>query len=211
MKSRRSHSQNILETPFPTVTSGGHWFHATRDTIKEFVPGLLDKYNFEKLIKKAVTWIDSADSLSLLLYFILAFVINPWIAAGISLGFHALWYHKKSAFVNILMTPVLWFFNLDFFQLLLAALVLSYMGMSGMYTAVVLGIIFFFLFKVGLLRRGWDKLQEKRSSDKLPLNDRVLKMVLIRYSMYQNIPPKEVELLDEHVHDTILKMKRKKS
>jgi len=55
------------------------------------------------------------------------------------------------------------------------------------------------------------KLQEKRSSDKLPLNDRVLKMVLIRYSMYQNIPPKEVELLDEHVHDTILKMKRKKS
>ena len=182
MKSRRSHSQNILETPVSTVTSGGHWFHATRETIKDYVPGLLDKYDFETLIKKAVTWIDSADSLALILYFGLAFLINPWIAAGIALGFHAFWYHKKSAFVNIVMTPVLSFFNRDFFQLLLAALVLSYMGMTGMYTAVVLGIIFFFLFKVGLLRRGWDKLQDNKSGKKLPLNDRVLKMVLIRYS-----------------------------
>jgi hypothetical protein len=210
MKFRRSHSQNILETPVSTVTSGGHWFHATRETIKNYVPGLLDKYDFETLIKKAVTWIDSADSLALILYFVLAFLVNPWIAAGIALGFHALWYHKKSAFVNIVMTPVLSFFNMDFFQLLLAALVLSYMGMSGMYTAVVLGIIFFFLFKVGLLRRGWDKLQDKTSDEKLPLNDRVLKMVLIRYSIYQNMPPKEVEKLDKHVQDAVIKFNKKK-
>lgn len=210
MKSRRSHSQNILETPVSTVTSGGHWFHATRETIKDYVPGLLDKYDFETLIKKAVTWIDSADSLALILYFGLAFLINPWIAAGIALGFHAFWYHKKSAFVNIVMTPVLSFFNRDFFQLLLAALVLSYMGMTGMYTAVVLGIIFFFLFKVGLLRRGWDKLQDNKSGKKLPLNDRVLKMVLIRYSIYQNMPPKEVERLDRHVQDAVIKFNRKK-
>ena len=210
MKSRRSHSQNILETPVSTVTSGGHWFHATRETIKDYVPGLLGKYDFETLIKKAVTWIDSADSLALILYFGLAFLINPWIAAGIALGFHAFWYHKKSAFVNIVMTPVLSFFNRDFFQLLLAALVLSYMGMTGMYTAVVLGIIFFFLFKVGLLRRGWDKLQDNKSGKKLPLNDRVLKMVLIRYSIYQNMPPKEVERLDRHVQDAVIKFNRKK-
>lgn len=210
MKSRRSHSQNILETPVSTVTSGGHWFHATRETIKDYVPGLLDKYDFETLIKKAVTWIDSADSLALILYFILAFLVNPWIAAGIAFGFHAFWYHKKSAFVNIIMTPILSFFNRDFFQLLLAALVLSYMGMSGMYTAVVLGIIYFFLFKVGLLRRGWDKLQDKTSDEKLPLNDRVLKMVLIRYSIYQNMPPKEVEKLDKHVQDAVIKFNKKK-
>lgn len=210
MKSRRSHAQNILETPVSTVTSGGHWFHATRETIKDYVPGLLDKYDFETLIKKAVTWIDSADSLALILYFILAFLVNPWIAAGIAFGFHAFWYHKKSAFVNIMMTPILSFFNRDFFQLLLAALVLSYMGMSGMYTAVVLGIIYFFLFKVGLLRRGWDKLQDKTSDEKLPLNDRVLKMVLIRYSIYQNMPPKEVEKLDKHVQDAVIKFNKKK-
>lgn len=210
MNSRKSHSQNILETPVSTVTSGGHWFHATRDTIKDYVPGLLDKYNFEDLIKKAVVWIDSADSLALILYFGVAFLINPWIAAGIAFLFHVFWYHKKSAFVNIVTTPLLSFFNMDFFQLLLAALVLSYMGMSGMYTAVVLGIIFFFLFKVGLLRRVWDKLQDTKPKEKLPLNDRVLKMVLIRYSIYQNIPPKEVEKLDQHVQEAVLEFNKKR-
>ena len=210
MNSRKSHSQNILETPVSTVTSGGHWFYATRDTINDYVPGLLDKYKFEDLIKKAVTWIDSADSLALILYFALAFLINPWIAGAIALVFHAVWYHKKSAFVNIVMTPMLTFFNYDFFQLLLAAVVLSYMGMSGMYTAVVIGIIFFFLFKVGLLRRGWDKLQDMNAKDKLPLNDRVLKMVLIRYSIYQNIPPKEVEKLDQHVQEAVLEFNKKR-
>lgn len=211
MKNRKSHSQNILETPVSTVTSGGHWFHATRETIKDYVPGLLGKYDFETLIKKAVTWIESADSLALILYFVLAFLINSWIAAAIAFGFHAFWYHKKSAFVNIVMTPLLTFFNYDIFQLLMAAFVLSYMGMSGMYTAVVLGIVFFFLFKVGLLRMGWNKLEEKRSNnEELPLNDRVLKMVLIRYSIYQNMPPKEVEKLDKHVQDAVLEFNRKK-
>lgn len=210
MNSRKSHSQNILETPVSTVTSGGHWFHATRDTIKEYVPGLLDKYKFEDLIMKAVVWIDSADSLAMIIYFGLVFLINPWIAAAIALLFHAFWYHKKSAFVNIVMTPLLSFFNMDFFQLLLAAFVLSFLGISGMYTAVVIGIIFFFLFKVGLLRRGWDKLQEKNTDKKLPLNDRVLKMVLIRYSIYQNIPPKEVEKLDQHVQQAVLEFNKKR-
>lgn len=210
MNFRKSHSQNILETPVSTVTSGGHWFHATRDTVKEYVPGLLDKYNFEDLIKKAVTWIDSADSLALIIYFGLAFLINPWIAAAIALVFHTFWYYKKSAFVNIVMTPLLSFLNMDFFQLLLAAVVLSYMGMSGMYTAVVLGIIFFFLFKVSLLRRVWDKLQDTKAQDKLPLNDRVLKMVLIRYAIYQNIPPKEVQKLDQHVQKAVLEFNKKK-
>lgn len=210
MSSRRSHSENILETPVSTVTSGGHWFHATRETIEDFVPGLLKEYKFEELIKKAVVWINSADSLAMILYFALVFIINPWIAAVIALVFHAFWYHKKSAFVNIVMTPLLSFFNMDFFQLLLAALILSYMGMSGMYTAVVIGIIFFFLFKVGLLRRGWDKLQERKTDDKLPLNDRVLKMVLIRYSIYKNMPPDEVKKLDQHVLKAVLEYNKKK-
>lgn len=208
MMNRNSHTVNILETPFSTVTNSGHWFHATRKTIKEYVPGLMKIYSFEELITKAVVWIESADSLSLILYFGLAFLINPWLAAGISLLVHYVWYHKKSAFVNLPLTPVLSFVNKDFFQLLLAAFVLSFMGISGMYTAVALGIIVFFLFKVGLLRRFWDKLASKQNDKGLPLNDRVLKMVLVRYSIYQNIPPKDVRQIDEHVQKAVIEFNK---
>ena len=210
MTSKRTHSINILETPFSTVTSSGHWFHATRQTVKDYVPGLLKIYSFENLIKKAVTWIDSADSLSMILYFILAFTTPVWIAAPVALVFHYWWYHSKSAFVNLWFTSVISILNKDFVQLLVAAVALSFMGITGMYAAVTIGIIYFFLFKIGLLRKLWDKLQSDQKKDKLPLNDRVLKMVLIRYSIYENIPPPEVEKLYEHVQQAVIDYNKKK-
>src|SRR5690625_5829195 len=77
-----SHTQNVLESGFATVTSGGHWFHATRDTVKSVVPGLLQRYDYKELILSAVAWIDSTDSLSLILFFILVFLIPVWPEIG---------------------------------------------------------------------------------------------------------------------------------
>lgn len=210
MSTERSHTVQILETPFSTVTSNGHWFHATRETVRDYVPGLIKKYSFESLIGRAVTWIDSADSLAMILYFALAYLADPWIAAIIALLFHYMWYHQKSAFVNIIFTPVLKLLNRDFIQLLVAAVALSFMGIWGMYTSLVIGIIYFFLFKIGLLRRFWDRMQSTGKSDKLPLNDRVLKMVLIRYSLYENMPPKEIDKMDQQVQKAILERNKKR-
>ncbi len=210
MFSKKSHSINVLETPFSTVTSGGHWFHATRDTIEEYVPGLMKRYPFEDLITKAVAWIDSADSLALILYFLLAFVTETWIAAVVAFLFHYWWYHKKSAFVNIVFLPVVRVVNHELFQILLAAFVLSYMGITGMYLAVTIGIIYFFLFKVGLLRRLWDKLDSSEKREKLPLNDRVLKMVLVRYAVYEDMPPVEIEKLDREIRQAVVEYNTKK-
>ena len=210
MSSRNSHSVNILETPFSTVTSNGHWFHATRDTVNKYVPGLLKKYSYEDLITKSVAWIDSADSIAMLLYFALAFTVNPWIAIITAPLFHYWWYHNKSAFVNIPFLTVVNLINKDLFQLLIAAVALSFMGISGMYLAVSFGILYFFLFKVSLLRRLWDKLDQSSKKDKLPLNDRVLKMVLIKYALYENMPPVEIERLENHVRQAVIDFNTKK-
>ena len=210
MFSKKSHSINILETPYSTVTSGGHWFHATRDTVEEYVPGLLKKHSFESLISKAVIWIDSADSLAMLLYFGLAFLTETWLAAVIAFLFHYWWYHKKSAFVNIVFETPVRLLNSELLQVLVAAVALSYMGISGMYLAVTIGIIYFFLFKVSLLRRLWDKFDSGKKGEKLPLNDRVLKMVLVRYAVYEDIPPVEVEKLDEQIRQAVIDYNSKK-
>lgn len=210
MSSRNSHSVNILETPFSTVTSSGHWFHATRDTVNKYVPGLLKKYSYEDLITKSVIWIDSADSIAMLLFFVLAFTVNPWIAIVTAPLFHYWWYHNKSAFVNIPFLTIVKLINKDLFQLLIAAVALSFMGISGMYLAVSFGILYFFLFKVSLLRRLWDKLDQSSKKDKLPLNDRVLKMVLIKYALYENMPPVEIERLENHVRQAVIDFNTKK-
>lgn len=209
---KNSHKINILESPVSTISSAGHWFFATRKTVKEYVPGILKNHSFEELILKSILWIDSSDSLAMLLYFALVFVINPWIAAGLTLLFHFWWYFNKSAFVNLSVLPILRILHHEFFQLLVAGVLLSLMGMRGMYLALLFGIIFFFLFKIGLLRRFWDRFDKKKikDKDKLPLNDRVLKMILVRYSMKENIAPAEVQRLEKHVQDAVIKFNTKK-
>lgn len=206
----KSNRINILESPISTITSAGHWFFATRKSVEEYVPGILDKLTFEDLIKKAVTWIDSADSISMLLYFVLAFTVDPWIAIIATFLFHAGWYFNKSAVVNITFTPVIGVLKHDFIQLLTAGIALSYMGISGMYLSLAFGVIYFFLFKIGLLRRLWDKIDRNREGGKLPLNDRVLKMLLIRYSIYEDIAPEEIKKLEKHVQDAVIEFNSKK-
>ena len=210
MFGNRSHKINILESPVSTISSAGHWFFATRKSVEEYVPGILKKHSFESLIHKSILWIDSSDSIAMLLYFALAFVVNPWIAAGVTLLFHFWWYFNKSAFVSISALSLLKVLHNEFVQLLAAGVLLSLMGIKGMYLALFFGIIFFFLFKIGLLRRFWDRFDKKSDPDKLPLNDRVLKMLLVRYSMKEDIAPEEVQKLEKHVQDAVISFNTKK-
>jgi len=210
MSKKRKHKINILESPVSTISSSGHWFFATRDTVEEYVPGLLEEYSFESLIRKAITWINSADSLGMILYFILAYLVTPWTAAALTLLFHGWWYYSKSAFVSLSLTPVLSFLNHEFVQLLIAGVVLSFMGINGMYLALGFGVVFFFLFKLGLLRRLWDMFDKKKKSDRLPLNDRVLKMILVRLSMKEDIAPGDIQKLENHVQEAVIKFNTKK-
>lgn len=210
MLGNRSHKINILESPVSTISSAGHWFFATRKTVEEYVPGILKQHSFESLIHKSILWIDSSDSIAMLLYFALVFAINPWIAAGLTLLFHFWWYFNKSAFVSISALSVLKILHNEFVQLLAAGVLLSLMGINGMYLALFFGVIFFFLFKIGLLRRFWDRFDKKSNPDKLPLNDRVLKMLLVRYSMKENIAPEEIQKLEKHVQEAVISFNTKK-
>jgi len=210
MFENKFHKINILESPVSTISSSGHWFFATRNTVEEYVPGILEKYSFESLIRKSITWINSADSLGMVLYFILAYTTNPWIAAALTFVFHVWWYFTKSAFVSVSLTPVLSFLNNEFIQLLIAGVVLSLMGINEMYLALSFGILFFFLFKLGLMRRLWDSISSQKKSDRLPLNDRVLKMLLVRISMKENIAPSDVQRLEDHVQEAVIKFNTKK-
>ncbi len=223
MKSRISHTQNVMESGSATVTSGGHWFNATRDSIEHYVPGLLKKVDYENLILDAVEWIESTDSIALVLYFILVFYIPVWLATVVSAGFYLIWYYNKSAFVNLAMTPVLKLINHDAFQIGIAAIALSFLGIYGNYAGLLIGIIFFFLFKVGLLRLAinWAEgkwMEKKMNSDEdqstknqLSLNDRVLKMILIRHSIREDAIPRDVQSMEDHLKEAFLKFKEKRA
>jgi hypothetical protein len=209
MRPKISYKQNVLESKVATVTSGGHWFNVTRKAVNEFVPGLLKKQDYEKLILTAVTWIESADSLALILFFILVFLTPFWIAASVSILFYFFWFYLKSAFVTITFTPILKVLNHDALQIGVAAVALSLLGIEGNYGGLITGIFYFFLFKVGLMRLLMDRIEVKKQRVGLQLNDRVLKMVLIRYSIYEDVTPPEVNDMEDYLKESFLKFKMK--
>jgi len=199
----------FMETDMGIVTRRGDWFHTTREQIEGYAPGLLDNVSLASLIKDAMAWVRSASSLSLTLLYILLFVINPWFAAGITVAFHWFWYHNKSGFIIRGMASFLRFINSDGFLFIIAFVSLSLLGFQQEYVATGVGIFFFFVMKPGLLKKGWDRLRSD-SDQELTLNDRVLKMVIIKQAMKENVAPSNVQQMEERFKDLAFSRKNKK-
>ncbi|WP_440999091.1 hypothetical protein [Fodinibius sp. SL11] len=197
MKRQNLGAQNqFLETQLGIVTRTGDWFHITTDQIKQFVPGLLDKRPLDKLVEEAIAWVRSADSLALTLLLVLLLAIHPILAVTIAIAFHFLWYRSKSALVTIYLGKVLKFLNTDGYLLITSLVIISALGMTGQYLAAGIGLVFFFLMKLGLLKRLWDKI-DQGVDKKLTLNDRVFKMILLKYGMHYNLQPPEVQQMED--------------
>lgn len=205
-KSRGS-EQLFMETQLGLVTRTGEWFHTTTEDIKEFVPGLLKAVPLKVLIKDAHAWVRSADSLSLTLLLGMLFYLNPFLAALATLAFHWLWYNYKSAVANRWFGKLFSMMNTDGYQLIIALVSLSLFGMWGKYLALGIGIGFFFIFRLGLLNKLWNKLT---ANDSITLNDRMLKMLIVKYAMYENVAPAAVQGMEEKFKQTALNIKNKR-
>lgn len=209
MRNNRRSDNLFLETQLGIVTRTGDWFHTTSDHIEDFVPGLLDKRPLYKLVEEAMAWVRSADSLALSILLGLLIFIHPLLAAAIALAFHFFWYRSKSAFVTIYLGKLLKFLNTDGYLLVTSLIVISAVGMNGQYLAAGVGLVFFFLMKLGLLKMLWDKIDEG-TEQKLSLNDRVFKMILVKYGMHYNLTPDEVSTMEQKFVDLATSRKGKK-
>lgn len=206
---RRGNKELFLETKLGIVTRTGQWFHTTREAIKDFAPGLLKKYDLSVLIKDALAWVRSADSLSLTLLMVLLFLVNPWLAALATLSFHWIWYNFKSSLVNRYFGKLFSYMNKDAYLLVIAFVGLSMLGIQEQYLALGIGVIFFFLLKIGLLNMLWDRLSAT-NTQKLTLNDRVLKMVIIKYAIYEEMAPPSVQTMEDRIRQMTIQRKKGK-
>ncbi len=209
-KNAAGKNQFFIETRMGVVTQKGEWFHTNSDQINEFAPGLLQKISFSSLIKQAQAWVESASGLSLILLYILLFFINSWIAAIITLAFHWFWYRYKSAFVVNKLYKLFIIINSTLFLFIIAMISLSILGLQQQYIGLVVGLLFFLVMKPGLLRKLWKRLAAKGSNSELSLNDRLLKMIIVKHAMYQaESSPEELANMEERFATFVSKLKKK--
>lgn len=203
----RGTTELFAETQLGIVTRKGEWFHTTSEEIEEYVPGMLDELSLDRLIRDAQAWVRSADSLALTLLMVLFFVTEAWLAALSALAFHWLWYTYKSALANRFLGSLFRYLNKDGYLMIISLVALSYLGMSGNYVAVALGLIFFFLMKLGLLNKVWNRLHFYGKG--LPtLNDRMLNMLIVKYAIYEDVAPPAVSEMEERFKEMALKRKQ---
>jgi len=198
----------FVESSLGIVTTTGNWFHTTSEQIKNYAPGLFKYHSLDELVRAAETWIKSADSLALIIYMGLGYLINPWLAALLVIAFHIFWYWSKSAFVTPSLTKIFKWLNTDAFLYIVSGIALSFFGIKGMYAELWVGILLFFIFKLGLLRWGLNKL-ERNMSKSISLNDRLLKMIIVKYALQNDITIPEIEKMDQNIKEIIYKKYKK--
>ena len=201
----------MMELSDGITTSNGNWYHITSKKIEEYTPGLLKKYPLERIIKEADAWVKSADGLSLLLFFLLVYLsVTPWIAALTSILFFLIWYFNTSAFLVLAASPVIKLITTDGFAYVASSVLLmgiafneliSAYGIYVDFSALWIGIILFFLFKVGLLRLLIRFIQSKSSKTNIEIQDRILNMLLIRYGMKSGILTGKVNEMQDRLID----------
>jgi len=202
---------NMVELPDGITTSNGNWYHTTSKDIQEYVPGLLKKHSIEKIVKNADYWVSSANGLALILYLVLALLgNNAMISAFISVLFFLLWHFNTSAFVTPMLNPIVRLFDFDGFLYITSAVVLIYLSMQGKQTAMWIGLLLFFLFKVGLLKLLINFINSKRQQTGTEHQDRILNMLLVRYGIKEGIYSGNVQGMQDSLFKTINYHKTKK-
>lgn len=202
---------NMVELPDGITTSNGNWYHTTSAEIKKYVPGLLKKHSIEDIVKNADYWVGSSNGMALILYLILAATgISALVSALIAVIFFVVWHYNTSAFVIPVLNPVVRLFDLDGFLYVSTAGVLIWFSFNEQYSAMWVGLLLFFLFKVGLLKLLMKWLASKSKKNKPEQQDRILNMLLVRYGMKEGLYSGNVQSMQNNLIKTINYHKTKK-
>lgn len=199
-------SSEFVETPLGVFTVNGNWYYTNSDEIGKFAPGLLTQTSFGELLGEAETWVRSTDSMSILVLMVLLQMMPGYAAAILSVLFLISWHLTKSAMVSKTTTQVVKLITWEPLVIIVAVASISYMGISGYYADVVYGLLFFIVFRFGWFRKVFDSFYE-RYNEQISLNDRVLKMVVLRSAMRNSVPIKEVSVMENTIKELMRKRK----
>jgi hypothetical protein len=208
MKSINTESTEFVETPLGVFTKNGHWYYITSDQVEQIAPGLQKKVSFEDIINDAEVWVKSSDTITLFFFVVLIQFIPSYIAAMLSMVFLYLWHQSKSAFVNDISTSIIKVLSFEGLILLVSVLSISYLGIQGQYTDVFYGLLFFIVFKFGWMRKGFDSFFTRYHKG-IGLNDRVVKMLIIRKALRNEIEIPQVRHMEQNILNLMQKHKKK--
>jgi len=132
-------------------------------------------------------------------------------AVAISLAVVFLWHVYKSAVAGPALNGVVRLVSYDIFQLLIAVMPLSWLGMQGYYGSLAAGLVLFVAFRFGWIRGLADRLIKPKEDENKPgPDDRLLHMLLTRYALKEGIALPHLEKMESDIRGAMEKSKRQR-
>ncbi len=195
-----------LDTPAGIVTPKGHIFRTTEALLQKHAGALFEIQPLHKMLKRATQWIESTDGIGIAAMLVCLLLLPAVPAVLAALAIATAWHVYKSAFAGPGLQPVAVVFGYDIFQLVIALGPLSFFGMEGAYTKLIAGIVLFIVFKFGWVRKIIDKLLNRNADPAKPgSNDRLLHMLLTRYSLREGITPPHLQKMEADISEAVRK------
>lgn len=186
-----------IDTPAGIFTTSGNWFHTSTKALQKYAPKLFERTTVKDVLKDAETWIRTTDGLTILFFFVLMLTTSIQFATVASLIFLPFWYINKSAFTYPGVTKILKTLDIEPVILAIAVGALSVLGINEQYYDLFIGFLVFFLFKFGWYRKLVDRLYHKWKKKSITLNDRLLRMIIIRYAQAEGENVAEVDKMEK--------------
>ncbi len=195
---------HVVDTPTGLFSAAGFWYRTSFAAIDDLAPGLRAKIDLHQTVRDTELWIRSFESVGLWTLLISLPFLSAYPTALLATVLSLIWYFWRSAFIHPAATLFIKALTHDAPVLIATLFVISYVGNTGRTLDAILGLAFFFVFRFGWLRMLIDKWHD--ASRPLPMNDRILRMMLIRESMRHDIRVESV-----HSMQTELMMAVRKS
>lgn len=190
---------HVVETPTGLFTASGSWFRTSFKSIDDLAPGLCDKIDLHQTVKDTEVWIRSFESVGLWSFLIMLIFYGAYPSALVAIVLSIAWYFLRSALIHPGATVYLKPFTIDGPVLIATLFVISYVGNTGRMQDAIVGLAFFFVFRFAWLRMLLDRWHN--SVRALTMNDRILRMMLIREAMRHDIPVKSVQTMQTDLLD----------
>jgi hypothetical protein len=209
MNTLNTTSSEFVETPAGIFTRNGNWYYVTSGLIRGISPELLAFKSLDELVSDAEIWVKSTDAVTVLVFILLIQMIPIPLALLTSIGVLYMWQLSKSALVGTYSTTVLKVLTNDGFILISAVASISYLGIQQQYYELFTALVFFMVFRFGWLRKLFDTFYQKRSGS-ITLNDRVMKMVVIKSAIQHRVEIPGLRSMEQQIIDAMTKHKNKK-
>lgn len=184
---------HVVETPTGLFSASGFWFRTSFQSIDDLAPGLRAKIDLHQTVKDTEVWIRSFESVGLWTLLLSLPFLGAYPSALLATVLSLIWYFWRSALIRPSATPFMKALTHDAPVLVATLLVISYVGNTGRTLDAILGLAFFFVFRFGWLRMLLDRWHD--ASRPLSMNDRILRMMLIREAMRHDIRVESVHTM----------------